>query len=52
MSLLAWYTVPSILHYNETKQYTKQKQDIVVLYFFPDKFVSESIFNQILEKNS
>ena len=39
-----------MLHYNETKQYTKQKQDIVVLYFFPDKFVTESLFNQMLEK--
>ena len=44
------YLVPSMLHYNETKQYAKQKQDIVVLYFFPDKFVSESIFNQMLVK--
>jgi len=42
------YLVPSVLCYNETKVYTKQKQDIVLLYYFPDKFVSESIFNQIL----
>ena len=40
------YLVPSMLHYNETKQYTKQKQDIVIL----DKFVSDSIFNQMLVK--
>ena len=39
------YLVPSMLRYNETKLYTKQKQD-----FFPDKFVSESIFNQMLVK--
>ena len=44
------YLVPSMLHYNETKVYTKQKQDIVIIYFFPDKFVSESIFNQMLVK--
>lgn len=44
------YLIPSMLRYNEINQYTKQKQDIVVLYFFPDKFMSESIFNQILVK--
>lgn len=44
------YLVPSMLCYNETKLFTKQNGDIVVLYLFPDKFVSESIFNQILVK--
>ena len=44
------YLVPSLLRYNETKMYTKHKQDIVIQYLFPDKFVSESMFNQMLVK--
>ena len=44
------YLVPSMLRYNETKVYTKHKQDLVVQYLFPDKFVSESMFNQMLVK--
>ena len=44
------FVVPSMLVYNEKKIYQKQADDIVVLYYYPDKFLSENVFNHILVK--
>ena len=42
------FVVPSMLVYNEKKIYQKQAGDIVVLFHYPDKFLSENIFNHVL----
>ena len=42
------FVVPSMLVYNKKKIYQKQPGDIVVLFHYPDKFLSENIFNHIL----
>ena len=42
------FMVPSMLVYNEKKIYQKQAGDVVVLFHYPDKFLSENIFNHIL----
>ena len=42
------FVVPSMLVYNHKKIYQKQAGDIVVLFHYPDKFVSQNIFNHML----
>ena len=42
------FVVPSMLVYNEKKVYQKQGGDVVVLFHYPDKFLSENIFNHML----
>ena len=44
------FVVPSMLVYNEKKYYQKQAGDIVVLFHYPDKFLSENVFNHVLVK--
>lgn len=44
----AVYLVPSMLVYNEAKIHQRKPEDVVILYHFPDKFVPEDAFNQIL----
>ena len=46
----AVYLVPSMLVYNETKIHKRKPEDIVILFHFPDKFIPEDAFNQILVK--
>ena len=41
------FVVPSMLVYNE-KKFQKQSGDIVVLFHYPDKFLSENVFNHLL----
>ena len=40
--------VPSMLIYNAEEVPVKRKGDIILIYFFPDRFVPENFFNQIL----
>ena len=42
--------VPSLLIYDHKVPYCKQDGDIVIQYYFPDEFLPESIFNQLLVK--
>ena len=42
------FVVPSMLVYNKKKIYQKQAGDTVVLFHYPDKFLSENIFNHVL----
>ena len=42
------FVVPSMLVYNERKIYQKKKNDIVVLFHYPDKFLPENVFNHVL----
>ena len=42
------FVVPSMLVYNERNVYHKQVGDTVVLFHYPDKFLSENIFTHIL----
>ena len=44
------FIVPSLLVYDNKVPYHKQEGDIVVQYYFPDEFLPESIFNQLLVK--
>lgn len=44
------YLVPSMLIYSEAKFYRRKPEDMVVLFHFPDKFVPENVFNQVLVK--
>ena len=44
------FIVPPLLVYDNKVPYCKQDGDIVVQYYFPDKFLPESIFNQLLVK--
>jgi len=44
------YLVPSMLVYNETKIHKRKPEDMVILFHFPDKFIPEDAFNQILVK--
>ena len=44
------FIVPSLLVYDKKVPYCKQDGDIVVQYYFPDRFVPESVFNQLLVK--
>ena len=44
------FVVPSMLVYNEKKIYQKKAGDILVLFHYPDKFLSESVFNHVLVK--
>ena len=44
------FMVPSLLVYDEKATYTPTRGDITVIYYFPDKFVPESIFNQVVVK--
>ena len=44
------FVVPSMLVYNEKKIYQKEAGDIVVLFHYPDKFLSENVFNHMLVK--
>ena len=46
----AVYLVPSMLVYNEAKNYKRKAEDLVIIYHFPDKFISENFFNQVLVK--
>ena len=46
----AVYLVPSMLVYNEAKNYKRKPEDLVILYHFPDKFIPEDGFNQVLVK--
>ena len=40
--------VPSMLVYNAEEVPVKRKGDIILIYYFPDKFVPENLFNQVL----
>ena len=42
------FLVPSMLVYNPEEVAVKHKGDIILNYCFPDKFVPESFFNQVL----
>ena len=44
------FVVPSMLVYNTRNVYQKQDGDIVILFHYPDKFLSENIFNHLLVK--
>ena len=44
------FVVPPLLVYDNKVPYIKQDGDIVVQYYFPDKFLPESVFNQLLVK--
>ena len=44
------FVVPSMLVYNEKEIYDQQAGDVVVLYHYPDKFLSENVFNHVLVK--
>ena len=44
------FVVPSMLVYNEKETYDQQAGDVVVLYHYPDKFLSENVFNHVLVK--
>ena len=44
------FVVPSMLVYNRKKTYQKQSGDIVVFFHYPDKFLSENVFNHVLVK--
>ena len=44
------FVVPPLLVYDDKVPYQKQQGDIVVQFYFPDKFLPESIFNQLLVK--
>ena len=44
------FVVPSMLVYNEKEIYERQPGDVVVLYHYPDKFLSEKVFNHVLVK--
>ena len=44
------FMVPSMLVYNKRNVYQKQDGDVVVLFHYPDKFLSENIFNHLLVK--
>jgi len=38
------FVIPSMSVYNEWKVYLKKADDVVVLYHFPDKFISETVY--------
>ena len=42
------FLVPSMLVYNTEKVPIKRKDDIILSFYFPDKFVPENVFNQVL----
>ena len=44
------FIVPPLLVYDNKVPYIKQDRDIVVQYYFPDGFLPEGIFNQLLVK--
>jgi len=44
------FLVPSMLVYNTEVILKKEKDDIILHYHFPDKFVPENVFNQVLVK--
>ena len=44
------YIVPPLLVYDNMVPYFKQDGDIIVQYYFPDGFVMESVFNQVMVK--
>ena len=44
------FIVPPLLVYDNKVPYFKQDGDIVVQYYFPDRFLPESIFNQLIVK--
>ena len=44
------FIVPPLLVYDNMVPYHKQDRDIVVQYYFPDRFLLESVFNQLLVK--
>ena len=44
------FIVPPLLVYDNLVLYRKQDGDIVVQYYFPDEFLLESVFNQLLVK--
>ena len=39
------FLVPSMLVYNPKAVPVTQKDDIILIYYFPDKFVPENVFN-------
>ena len=44
------FIVPSMLVYNEKRIYQKQASDIIILFHYPDIFLSENVFNHVLVK--
>ena len=44
------FFVPSLLVYNKKDAYHKKDGDIVIQYYFPDNFLPERCFNQVLVK--
>jgi len=44
------FVVPPLLVYDEKVSYCKEDGDIVVQYYFSDKFLPENVFNQLLVK--
>ena len=44
------YIVPPLLVYDNMVPYCKQDGDIIVQYYFPDGFLLESVFNQVMVK--
>ena len=44
------FFVPSLLIYNKKDTYCKNNDDIVIQYYFPDNFLPERCFNQLLVK--
>lgn len=46
------FIVPSLLVYDKKDIYHKRKGDIVIVYYFPDEFLPESVFNQVIVKTT
>ena len=44
------FIVPSMLVYNKKEIYRKQPGDALVIFHYPDEFLSENIFNHVLVK--
>lgn len=44
------FFVPSLLVYDSHSMYQRKQGDVVVLFYFPEKILSESVFNQLLVK--
>ena len=44
------FMVPSLLVYDDKATYCPNKEDICIVYYFSDRFVPESVFNQLVVK--
>jgi len=44
------FFVPSLLVYDSCKMYQRKQGDVAILFYFPEKILPESVFNQLLVK--